>query len=148
MLIDYRTMLNNRFVLNNAIISSPKSFGVACTVLSQIIAAVSSSQYGGQTINRIDEGLAKYVTKSYVKILKDYIDIFSDEEDFDGILSKLNKIDYDKENIDVINDTIFNKHNDIHNKIIEKSLKKIKKEVYDGMQCFEYQINTICGTNG
>ena len=35
-------------------IDTPKSFQVACTVTTQIIAQVASGQYGGQSINGID----------------------------------------------------------------------------------------------
>ena len=70
MLVDYQTMLNNRFILGNAVIESPKSIKVTATLLTQIIQGVASSQYGGQTINRMDEGLAKFVTISYIKLLK------------------------------------------------------------------------------
>ena len=41
-------MLDNGTVMNGKMIESPKSFQVACTVTTQIIAAVASNQYGGQ----------------------------------------------------------------------------------------------------
>ena len=44
-------MLDNGTVINGKLIESPKSFQVACTVMTQIIASVASSQYGGQSVD-------------------------------------------------------------------------------------------------
>ena len=49
-LIDIKDMLDNGTSINGKLIESPKSFQVACTVTTQIIAAVASNQYGGQSI--------------------------------------------------------------------------------------------------
>lgn len=66
-LVNYRDMLENGFKIGNAKVEKPKSIGVATTVLTQIIQAVASSQYGGQTCAHIDEGLKQYVEKTYRK---------------------------------------------------------------------------------
>ena len=50
-LVNIKDMLENGTVMNGKLVERPKSFQVACTVLTQIIAAVASSQYGGQTMN-------------------------------------------------------------------------------------------------
>lgn len=68
-LINYQDMLDKGFHIGNAEIESPKSIGVAATVLTQIIQAVASSAYGGQTSQHIDKGLSKYVELSYKKNL-------------------------------------------------------------------------------
>ncbi len=64
-LIDIGNMLDNGTVMNGKMIESPKSFQVACTVMTQIIAAVASSQYGGQSVDV--RHLGKYLRKSYLK---------------------------------------------------------------------------------
>ena len=46
-LINIGDMLDNGTVMNGKLIESPKSFQVACTVTTQIIACVASNQYGG-----------------------------------------------------------------------------------------------------
>ena len=69
-LINYRDMLVNGFKIGNAQVSTPNSIGVASTVLTQIVLAVSASQYGGQSLAHIDSGLAPYVMKSHQKLLK------------------------------------------------------------------------------
>ena len=61
-LINIQDMLDNGTVINGNMIESPKSFQVACTVLTQIIAQVASNQYGGQSISI--KHLAKYLKRS------------------------------------------------------------------------------------
>ena len=45
-LVNIGDMLDNGTVINKRMIESPKSFQVACTVMTQIIAQVASNQYG------------------------------------------------------------------------------------------------------
>jgi len=58
-------MLDNGTSINGKMIESPKSFQVACTITTQIIAAVASNQYGGQSVNV--KHLGKYLAKSREK---------------------------------------------------------------------------------
>ena len=109
MLVNYRDMLDNGFRIGDAEIGSPNSIGVASTVLTQIIQAVASSQYGGQTIAHMDIGLAKYVKASHQKLMLER-----------------------------------EKYNLPHSWVTEK----LEKEVYDAMQAFLYQVNTLTTTNG
>ena len=64
-LINIEDMLDNGTVMNGKMIESPKSFQVACTVMTQIIAAVASNQYGGQSVDI--SHLGKYVRKTKEK---------------------------------------------------------------------------------
>ncbi len=64
-LINIKDMLDNGTVMNGKMIESPKSFQVACTVMTQIIASVASSQYGGQSVDICH--LGKYLRRSYEK---------------------------------------------------------------------------------
>ena len=65
--IDLDGMLKRGFKMGNADIDTPKSIQTATAVTAQIIAQVASHIYGGTSINRIDEVLAPYVTKTYEK---------------------------------------------------------------------------------
>ncbi len=67
-LIDIGNMLDNGTVMNGKLIEPPKSFQVACTIVTQIIASVASSQYGGQSVDI--RHLGKYLRKSYEKFKK------------------------------------------------------------------------------
>ena len=73
-LINIGDMLDNGTVMNGKLIESPKSFQVACTVTTQIIAAVASSQYGGQSVDL--KHLGKYVRKSYNKFKSELEELY------------------------------------------------------------------------
>ena len=85
-LINIQDMLDNGTVMNGKLIESPKSFQVACTVMTQIISAVASSQYGGQSVDL--KHLGKYLRKSHDKYEKAYRAHFGDEFD-DETIEKL-----------------------------------------------------------
>lgn len=119
-LINLQDMLTNGTVINGKKIDTPKSFQVACTVTTQIIAQVASGQYGGQSINGIDRILAPFVRKSFHKILKAAVE---EQRDIYGIEPDLEKAR-------------------------EVAWKRTRKEVKDGIQTIQYQINTLMTTNG
>ena len=68
-LINIQDMLDNGTVMNGKMIESPKSFQVACTVTTQIIASVASNQYGGQSVDL--KHLGKYLRRSKEKFTKE-----------------------------------------------------------------------------
>lgn len=119
-LIDLEDMLTNGTIVNGKKIDSPKSFQVACTVTTQIIAQVASGQYGGQTINGVDRILAPFVRRSYKKYLnqalKEQVEIYGMEPD--------------------------------QAKAEQVAWKRTRKEIKDGIQTIQYQINTLMTTNG
>ncbi|HCA22330.1 MAG TPA: anaerobic ribonucleoside-triphosphate reductase [Lachnospiraceae bacterium] len=82
-LINIKDMLENGTVMNGKLIESPKSFQVACTVMTQIIASVASSQYGGQSVDLIH--LGKYLRKSYEKYKARFTKDFGDKVDADTL---------------------------------------------------------------
>ncbi|HES8071270.1 TPA: anaerobic ribonucleoside-triphosphate reductase [Streptococcus pyogenes] len=70
-LIDFKGMLADGFKIGNAEVESPKSIQTATAQISQIIANVASSQYGGCTADRIDEFLAPYAELNFKKHMAD-----------------------------------------------------------------------------
>ena len=119
-LVNLEDMLTNGTVINGKRIDTPKSFQVACTVTTQIIAQVASGQYGGQSINGIDRILAPYVRKSYDK----YLELTLQEQvEVYGMSPDVAKAE-------------------------EIAWQRTKKEVKDGIQTIQYQINTLMTTNG
>lgn len=76
-LINIGDMLDNGTVMNRKMIESPKSFQVACIVMTQIIAAVASNQYGGQSVDMIH--LGKYLRKSKEKYISEIKEKFGNE---------------------------------------------------------------------
>ncbi|AKY02222.1 hypothetical protein AEO54_121 [Vibrio phage vB_VorS-PVo5] len=124
-LVDLEGMLKNGFKMGNAQIESPNSIQTAATVVSQIAAAVASSQYGGTSFDRLDEVLAPYVTKTYEKEYKRAMALF---RRFTGT--------------DVVT-------GDLALQCIESEARiATEKAVFDACQTLEYQVNTIYSTNG
>ena len=78
-LVDIKNMFEHGTVMNGKLIETPKSFQVACTVMTQIIAAVASGQYGGQSSNI--SHLGKYLRYSRDKYYNRYKKEFSELND-------------------------------------------------------------------
>lgn len=94
-LIDFKSMLENGFKIGNAEVESSKSIQTATAQISQIIANVASSQYGGCSADRIDEVLAPYAEKNYQKHLKDAEEWVLPEKREDYAWKKAQKDIYD-----------------------------------------------------
>ena len=110
-LINLEDMLQNGTTINGVMIEKPHRFLTAMTIATQLITAVSSSQYGGATITLTH--LAPFVRDSYNRYVEKY-----------------KKRKFTKANI-------------------EKYAKEdLQKEIVDGVQTFQYQINSMTTTNG
>ncbi len=75
--------------MNGKMIESPKSFQVACTVMTQIIASVASSQYGGQSVDICH--LGKYLRRSYDKFRRNILEAAGgkiDEETLENLVQE------------------------------------------------------------
>lgn len=118
-LINIKDMLDNETVMNGKKIETPKSFQVACTVMTQIIAAVASNQYGGQSVNVAH--LGKYLRKTYDKYYKKYYNHFIEEGK-------------SKEEAEVLAKDF-------------AEMRK-QEDLVAGIQTVQYQINTLMTTNG
>ena len=118
-LVNIKDMLDNETVMNGKKIETPKSFRVACTVMTQIIAAVASNQYGGQSVNIAH--LGKYLRKTYDKYYKKYYNHFIEEGKSEKEAETLAK-DFAK-------------------------MRK-QEDLVAGIQTVQYQINTLMTTNG
>ena len=110
-LINLEDMLQNGTNINGVMIEKPHRFLTAMTIATQLITAVSSSQYGGCTITLTH--LAPFVRESY-------------KRHFD----KYKKRKFSKEDCETY------------------AKEDLKKEITDGVQTFQYQINSMTTTNG
>ena len=88
-LINIGDMLDNGTMMNGKLIESPKSFQVACNVMTQIIANVASNQYGGQSVDV--SHLGKYLRRSYNKFKKRITDECQGENVSDELIEKLTR---------------------------------------------------------
>lgn len=118
-LVNLDDMLQNGTVINGKMIEKPHSFRTACTIATQIIAQVASAQFGGQTITL--SHLAPFVRISEEMIRKEV------ENEIYNIM------EYSVESPALVD------------KIVQK---RLAKEVRDGVQTFQYQINTLQTSNG
>lgn len=124
-LVNLEDMLQNGTVINGKMIEKPHSFRTACTIATQIIAQVASAQFGGQTITL--SHLAPFVRISEEKIRNEVEDEFSGMREYEE----------------------YSGYNKLIDECIEETVKKrLAKEVRDGVQTFQYQINTLQTSNG
>ena len=121
-LINLEDMLQNGTVISETLIEKPHSFSTACTVTTQIIAQVASSQYGGQSISLAH--LAPFVDVSRQKIrdeveheLCDIADTLLEGEELNNIIDKITK-------------------------------ERLASEIEKGIQTIQYQLVTLMTTNG
>lgn len=94
-LIDVEHMLKDGFTLGNAMLTSPQSIETATAQIAQIIANVSSCQYGGCSIDRIDTVLSPYAQKNYDKHLNEAKQWMSEENIEDYAYQRTVKDIYD-----------------------------------------------------
>ncbi len=150
-LINIKDMLENGTVMNGKLIESPKSFQVACTIMTQIIAAVASSQYGGQSVNV--KHLGKYLRRSREKYLKqvrnkysnklseDLIEKIVDDRVYDELKSGVQTIQYQINTLMTTNGqspfvTLFLEldPNDEYIEEVTKIIEEILKQRYEGIK--------------
>ena len=110
-LVNLEDMLQNGTMVNGVMIEKPHRFLTAMTIATQIITAVSSSQYGGVTVSM--SHLAPFVRDSYNR----YFDKYKKR----GLSEELAR------------------------KFAEEDTQK---EIKDGVQTFNYQVNSMTTTNG
>ncbi len=110
-LINLEDMLQNGTNINGVMIEKPHKFLTAMTIATQIITAVSSSQYGGATVTMTH--LAPFVRDSYNKYLAMYRARKLKEED-----------------------------------CVKFAKEDLAREIRDGVQTFQYQVNSMTTTNG
>lgn len=91
-LVGLDDMLQNGTVVSGTMIEKPHSFATACNIATQIVAQVSSNQYGGQSISLTH--LAPFVDVSRRKIREEVVNelssegIYTDEDVIDRITEK------------------------------------------------------------
>ena len=120
-LVNLEDMLQNGTVINGKMIEKPHSFRTACTIATQIIAQVASAQFGGQTVTL--SHLAPFVRISEKRIRKEVeeeLAVAKGYMPFDNLC-------------------------ELEDNIVQK---RLAKEVRDGVQTFQYQINTLQTSNG
>ena len=117
-LVNLEDMLQNGTVISDVLIEKPHSFSTACTIATQIIAQVASSQYGGQSISIA--ALAPFVDVSRQHIKSD-------------VIKELKQLDVKYADSTTVSE------------IVEE---RLRDEVRKGIQTIQYQVVTLMTTNG
>lgn len=120
-LINLEDMLQNGTVISETLIEKPHSFQTACTVTTQIIAQVASSQYGGQSISLAH--LAPFVDISRKRIRKEVTEELYDNGLINNYCEDLAEVTHITE-------------------------QRLKQEIKSGIQTIQYQLVTLMTTNG
>ena len=133
-LINLNDMLQNGTNINGVHIDKPHRLITATTIATQIITAVSSSQYGGCTISLAH--LAPFVKSSKDFYINKFNTIVNENRNLNNL-----KIDSDEH----LNEILNKSNNELINKLVNDSLRK---EITDSVQTFNYQVNSMTTTNG
>ena len=121
MLFRMEDVMNGGFEMGDMWYTEPKTLDVAFDVMLAITKTAAAQQYGGFTIPRVDTLLAKYAEKSYNNYIKEYNDFAPV-----GLMSK-----------------------DLLGKLANRYAKhKVQRDLEQGFQAVEYDLNTIGSSRG
>lgn len=120
MLFRMEDVMSNGFEMGDMWYTEPKTLDVAFDVMLAITKTAAAQQYGGFTIPRVDTLLAKYAEKSYNNYLKEYIKFAPPETDM--------------KTITVLADRY--------------AMYKVERDLEQGFQAVEYDLNTIGSSRG
>lgn len=127
-LVNLDDMLQNGTVISGVKIDRPHSFRTACNIMTQIMAQVASSQYGGQSMTL--SHIAPFVDVSRQAWRKKIT-----EEESESIWYKI-----------FGRFKLYQKY--FSKKVKKKAEKRLKDEIKDGVQTIQYQTITLMTTNG
>ncbi len=120
-LFDMQNVLSGGFEMGNVWYNEPNSLDTAFDVISDITISAAAMQYGGFTIPEVDKLLAPYAEKSF-------------EHYYEDCSKMLAEFVQDEEQL--------------HSKATEYAMKKVRREMEQGFQGWEYKFNTIGSSRG
>ena len=125
-LFDMEHVLSGGFEMGNVWYNEPKTLDVAFDVISDVAISAAACQYGGFTIPECDKLLAPYAKKSYDKYRQEYLAIY------DSVLPV---------HPDSLNIAMYNSAHDY-------AMKKVRRDMDQGFQSWEYRFNTVGSSRG
>ena len=120
MLFRMEDVMTGGFEMGDMWYTEPKTLDVAFDVMLAITKTAAAQQYGGFTIPRVDTLLAKYAEKSYNNYLKEYITFAPQGIDVKTIIKLADKY----------------------------AMYKVERDLEQGFQAVEYDLNTIGSSRG
>lgn len=132
-LCDMKGVLTHGFEMGNIWYNEPTTLDTAFDVISDVTLAMASQQYGGFTIPEVDTLLVPYAEKSYKKYYDEYIEIAERQ-------------------IYYMSD-VYTCDSELKSKRVKEEAKiyatnKVKREMEQGFQGWEYKFNTVASSRG
>lgn len=122
-LFDMGKVLQNDFDMEGMHYNEPTSISSAINVLCDVMQMAGGAQYGGFTVPEIDTVLEPYVEKSYKKYIDEYKELAYD------LVAEY-------------------KPEEILLKADDYAINKIKRDLEQGFQSLEYNLNTVASSRG
>ena len=120
-LFDMQNVLSGGFEMGNVWYNEPQSLDTAFDVISDVTISAAAMQYGGFTIPEVDKLLAHYAKKSFSTYYQEFKNLMAE----------------------YITDT-----SEIESKAHEYAMKKVRREMEQGFQGWEYKFNTLGSSRG
>lgn len=122
-LFDMETVLKGGFEASNVFYTEPGSLDTAFDVMNSVIMMAAAQQYGGFTIPELDKTLSYYAEKSYRKHYTEYLKLVKDISNSSDLST-------------------------YHDKADSYAYKKVVREMEQGVQGMELQLNTVGSSRG
>ena len=120
-LFDMQNVLKDGFEMGNVWYNEPNSLDTVFDVISDVTISAAAMQYGGFTIPEVDKLLAPYAEKSYQIYLQEYKNLLGD---------------------------YITNPKEFEEKSAEYAFKKVRRDMEQGFQGWEYKFNTIGSSRG
>lgn len=161
-------LLERGFDTGNGYIRSPNSIGSAAALGSIIIQSNQNQMFGGQAYAHIDDDLATYVDRSFLKNLAYEIEAFVDytgDKDATNILASIviekntvnvDGVEYDDTKVTMPSDVTMNTSADymyvgdwkVPQKVVIRAIKKTDKDTYQAMEALVHNLNSLFSRSG
>lgn len=130
-LFDMSNVLSGGFEMGNVWYNEPKTVDTAFDVISDVALSAASQQYGGFTIPQVDDLLEPFAQKSYEAYEQEY------QLDAKELLEELH-ISF----VEKLFQPVINRLAD------RKATRRVKRDIEQGFQGWEYKFNTVGSSRG
>lgn len=150
-LFDMENVLTGGFEMGNIWYNEPKTLDTAFDVIGDIVLSAASQQYGGFTVPEVDKLLAKYAEKSYQKYYDEIYQIKMNvaKESIEAVKIALIQYGHSAETAEtMIKKSLEAATEKVAKEADEYAFAKVKKEMEQGFQGWEYKFNTVASSRG
>lgn len=147
--IDLKDLFKRGFSTGHGTIREPQSIQSASSLAAIVVQSNQNDMFGGQSLPMFEYNLAPYVAKSFCKRLKECIEIclgagkITDNTFEDFINLKYNEYGSVLDNLDEVKSFIHSLVGDKTDYIVNKAFELTEKDVYQSMEAFIHNMNTL-----